>query len=218
MHFPAPSKGASLRLAAVSLVSASALVIGNASGVFAALTATTSNGVGQSVSSGTLQLTLGSASGGGLTSAISNMAPGDSEIRYVDLTNGGTIDGSLLKLQVEATGDSALITDGVAPATTKALTVTVKSCTVAWSGGVCSGTTTTELAAAKVSALATATGLLSASPAAGTVMHLQVTTSLPDQNETTVDGVLPGTTIQGKSATLVYTFSEAQRTAQTLTN
>lgn len=217
MHFPAPSKGASLRLAAVSLVSASALAIGNASGVFAALTATASNGSGQSVSSGTLKLQLGAATGGGLTTTISNLAPGDSEIRYVDLTSSGTLDATLLKLQVAATGDSTLITDGVSPAT-KALTVAVKSCTAAWVAGVCSGTTTNELAATKLSVLGTATSLLTASPVAGTVMHLQVTTNLPDQTETTVDGALPATTIQGKTATLVYTFSEAQRTAQTLTN
>ena len=218
MHFPAPSKGVSLRLAAVSLVTASALVIGNASGIFAALTATTSNGAGQAVSSGTLKLQLSAATGGGITTAITNLAPGDAEIRYVDLTSSGTLAAQLLQLQVAATGDAALITDGVSPATTKALTVTVKSCTAAWAAGVCSGTTTTELVATKVSALGSATAMLSASPAAGAVMHLQVTTTLPDQSEVTVDGALPATTIQGKTATLVYTFSEAQRAAQTLTN
>ncbi len=218
MSFPTPSKGASLRLAAVSLVTASALVIGNASGIFAALTATTSNGAGQSVSSGTLTLELGAATGGGMTTAIANLAPGDAEIRYVDLTSSGTLDAQLLQLQVTATGDTALITDGVSPATTKALTVAVKSCTAAWAAGVCSGATTTELAATKVSALGTATTLLTSSPAAGAVMHLQVTTTLPDQTEVTVDGALPATTIQGKTATLVYTFSEAQRASQTLSN
>lgn len=218
MHFPAPSKGASLRLAAVSLVSASALVIGNASGVFAALTATADNGTGQSVASGTLKLELGTVAGsGGITTAISNLAPGDSVIRYVDLTNSGTLDAQLLKLQVAATGDATLITDGVSPAT-KALTVAVKSCTVAWVAGVCSGTTTQELSATTLSALNTATGLLNPSPTAGTVMHLQLTTALPDQTENVVNGVIVEPSVQGKTATLVYTFSEAQRTAVTTSN
>lgn len=219
MHFPAPSKGASLRLAAVSLVAASALVIGNASGVFAALTATTSNGVGESVDAGTLKLTLGTVAGsGGITTAIANLAPGDSVIRYVDLTSGGTLNAQLLKLQITATGDATLITDGVAPATNKALTVAVKSCTVAWAAGVCSGTTSTEVAATSLSGLGTAQALTNAAPVAGAVLHLQVTTTLPDQAETTVDGVLPAVTVQGKTATLVYTFSEAQRTAVTTSN
>ena len=215
MTFPSPSKSASLRLAAVSLVTASALIIGNASGVFAALTATASNGTGQSAGSGTLKLTLNSATGsGGLTSAISNLAPGDSEIRYVDLTNGGTLDGQLLSLAVSATGDSALITDA---GTAKALTVSVKSCAVAWVADACASPTV-ELAATTLSALSSATALSSASPVANTTLHLQITTSLPDQSETTVDGVLPTGSVQGKSATLAYTFSEAQRAAQTNSN
>jgi hypothetical protein len=49
----------------------------------------------------------------------------------------------------------------------------------------------------------------------GNVAHLQITTQLPDQNETTVNGNLPATTIQGQSATLTYTFGETQRTATT---
>lgn len=223
MHFPAPSKGASLRLAAVSLVSASALVIGNASGVFAALTATADNGVGQTASSGTLKLELGSVgASGGITSAISNLAPGDSVIRYVDLTSSGTLDAQLLQLQVAATpatpAASTLITDGVAPVTTKALTVTVLSCASAWAGGVCAEGAVTEIASTPLSGLASAVTLDTDSPAAGTTLHLQVTTSLPDQTETVANGVIVEPSVQGKSATLVYTFSEAQRTALTTSN
>lgn len=220
MHFPAPSKGASLRLAAVSLVSASALVIGNASGVFAALTATASNGAGQTASSGTLSLMLSPAAPSvGITGTIANMAPGDSDIRYADLTNDGTLAATLLKLQVTAIGDASLITDGISPATTKALQVTVKSCSVAWTAGTCSGTQATEIAAAPLSTLATASSfLINPTATPGKVMYLQVTTALPDQAEVTVDGVIPATTIQGKTATLVYTFSEAQRLPATTTN
>jgi hypothetical protein len=215
VNFPSRSNGASLRLAAVSLVTASALIIANASGVFAALTATTSSGAGQSIGTGTLKLTLSSAApSGGVTAVISNLAPGDSEIRYIDLANDGTLDAQLLSVAVAATGDAALITDGV---TSKALTIAISSCAVAWVSGACASPTV-ELAATALSALSTAQTLTSSSPTAGTTLHLQITTSLPEQDETTVDGVLPAGSVQGKSATLVYTFSEAQRAAQTLSN
>ena len=42
-----------------------------------------------------------------------------------------------------------------------------------------------------------------------------MTTTLPDQNETTTNGTLPGGTIQGLSTTLTFTFSETQRAATT---
>lgn len=222
MHFPAPGKGASLRLAAVSLVSASALVIGNASGVFAALTATANNDTGQTATSGTLKLELGAVAGsGGITSAIANLAPGDSVTRYVDLTNSGSLAARLLQLQVAATpatpAASVLISDGVSPAT-RALKVAVKSCDVAWSAGTCNGVTKDELLSTVVSDLGTAVNLATTSPIAGQVLHLQVTTLLPEQTENVANGVIVEPSVQGKSATLVYTFSEAQRTALATSN
>jgi hypothetical protein len=36
---------------------------------------------------------------------------------------------------------------------------------------------------------------------------------LPDQNETTVNGVLPANTVQGGSVNVTYTFDLAQRLA-----
>lgn len=184
-------------------------------GVWASLNAT-ATGSAQSVQSGTLKLTLAS-NGVGFGQGISNVAPGDVVNRYVALTNSGTLDAQALTVQVAATGSSALITDGVSPATTKALRVSITSCSVAWAPttGTCSGTTSQVLAATPLSGLASATGLIAGSIPSGTVANLQISTSLPDQNETTVNGQLPASTIQGLSANLTYTFAENQRTATT---
>lgn len=207
-------KRAAWRPIAVAVVGAG-IVAGTGFGVWASLNATAS-GTAQSIASGTLKLTM-AANGAGFNQAISNVAPGDTVNRYVDLTNSGTLDAQNLTFQVAATGSQALITDGVSPATTKALRVSITSCTVAWAPttGVCSGTTSAVVAATPVSGLAAATSLIAGSIPAGTVAHLQVSTQLPDQTETTVNGTLPTTTIQGLSAQLAYTFTEVQRTATT---
>jgi len=173
----------------------------------------------QAVTSGTLKLTM-SANGTGFSQGVSNLAPGDVVNRYVDLSNSGTLDAQALTVQVAATGSGALITDGVAPATTKALRVSITSCTKAWAPatGTCSGTTSTVLAATALSGLSSAVSLIPGSIPTGAQVYLQVSTQLPDQTETTVNGALPATTIQGQSATLTYTFTESQRTAVTTNN
>jgi hypothetical protein len=192
-----------------------AVLVTTGFGVWASLNATAS-GAAETVTSGTLKLAL-AANGTGFNQAISNVAPGDTVNRYVDLTNSGSLDAQALTVQVAATGSSALITDGVAPATTKALRVSIASCSGTWAPttGACSGTTTSVLSATPLSSLSTATSLIAGAIPSGNVAHLQITTQLPDQNETTVNGNLPATTIQGQSATLTYTFGETQRTATT---
>jgi hypothetical protein len=49
----------------------------------------------------------------------------------------------------------------------------------------------------------------------GAIKYLQMSISLPDQNETTVNGALPANTVQGGSVNVTYTFDLAQRTATT---
>jgi hypothetical protein len=207
-------KRAAWRPIAVAVVGAG-VVMGTGFGVWASLNATAS-GTAQSISTGTLKLTM-AANGVGFNQAISNVAPGDVVNRYVDLTNSGTLDAQNLTVQVAATGSQALITDGVSPATTKALRVSITSCSGTWAAttGTCSGTTSVVLAATPVSGLSAATSLIAGSITSGTVAHLQISTQLPDQTETTVNGTLPSTTIQGQNAQLAYTFTETQRTATT---
>ncbi|HVT20008.1 MAG TPA: TasA family protein [Mycobacteriales bacterium] len=198
-------------------VTGGALLMTAGFGVWAGLDATAFNTTPQDVDSGTLSLTLGD-NGAGFSSSISNLAPGDTVNRYVDLTNGGTLDAQALTLTVAATGDSQLITDGTSPAT-KALRVTVKSCSTSWDNttGECtnSGTVASLLSATPLSTLASAQSLVAGSIASGAVKHLQVEVQLPDQSETTANGAAPTGTIQGRSVSLTYTFQESQRTATT---
>jgi len=87
--------------------------------------------------SGILQLTLAD-NGAGFTTAISNLAPGDTVNRFDNLSNGGTLDASALSLKVADTVNSKLTTD-----TTNGLNVTVSTCPVAWTtAGACTSPTT----------------------------------------------------------------------------
>ena len=182
--------------------------------VIASLNATAFNTVAQGINSGTMKLDLAD-NGNGFGQNISNLVPGDTVNRYVTLTNSGSIDGIGLTLKTAQTGTATLINDGTGGATNKALRLSVKSCSVAWNTttGVCSGTEATELAATQIGALTSATSLSSSTMASGAVKYLQMKIELPDQNETTVNGVLPANTVQGGSVNVTYTFDLAQRLA-----
>jgi hypothetical protein len=203
------------RLTVKIVVVAAAAIGGGAlvsSSVFASLTAVAT--ASTSVTSGTLSLTdTATVGSGGLVTAISGMAPGDVRNRYLTLTNGGTLDADTPTVRI-ATGGNALTTDG-----TKGLQITINACSVAWTQatGVCSGTTTPVLASTSALALVSDTALNLPSKIAGAVSALKISITLPNSNETTTDGVLPGGTIQGLTTTLAWTFTEAQRTA-TITN
>lgn len=181
-------------------------------GVWATLNATASTVDPQNVTNGTLKLTM-AARGTGFTQPITNLAPGDTVNRYIDLTNTGTLDGQALTLKVTGTGTTALTTD-----TTRGLKITVTECVSGtWTAttGTCTGTKNPLLTDKPVSDLATATNLITGTIAATETRGLQVTVKLPDQTETTTNGTLPANTIQGLTTNLTYTFAETQRTATT---
>lgn len=190
-----------------------AVLVLSIGGVSAVLNAETQNTTPQLLDSGTLTLSM-SDNGVGFSQDIQNVAPGDVINRYVNLTNTGTLDGRDLTLAVSGTGSQALITNG---STTQALTVAVSSCSVAWTvaTGVCSGTSAVLLPATTISTLSSAQTLENASFSSGDLRYLQVGVSLPDQTETTVNGVFPADTIQGQSVSLVYQFGLTQRLAET---
>jgi hypothetical protein len=179
-------------------------------GVYAGLNAVASNT--ENITSGTLELTLAN-NGVGFSQSITNLAPGDVVNRYVDLTNGGTLDASNLTLAV--TGGTTLLTTSA----TKGLTVTVTGCSIAWipATGICGGTTSPMLASTPVANIGSGTPgtVVAGSLAKGTVWHLQVSLQLPDQNETTTNGTLPANTIQGLSDNVTIQFGESQRAATT---
>jgi hypothetical protein len=198
------------RLVLALLFAVAALSL-TAAGVYAGLNAVATGT--QNVTSGTLSLTVAAGTGStGFGQTISNMAPGDVSNTYVDLTNGGTLAATDLTLSVTGTGGTRLTTsvpDGLA--------VAITQCSVAWtvSGGTCGGTTTALLASTAVANLGSAGTVQAGAIAIGALFHLQVSLTLPNQSETTTNGVPPSPTIQGLSTTLTYTFNEQQRAAVT---
>jgi spore coat-associated protein N len=199
-----------------TLVAAAFAVAGLAvtgAGVFAGLNATATGT--QAVTSGTLSLVMANETGSTFSSAVSNMAPGDVVNRFVNLTNGNTLAAQSLTLGVAGTGATLLTTSA-----TKGLDVAVTSCSTSWTVAAnvatcTAGSTAVVMAATPVSTLSATPGAVQATVAAGAVVHLMVSLTLPDQAETTTNGTLPGSTIQGLSTTLTYTFNELQRTATT---
>ena len=194
-----------------------ATLVSSGLGVFATLQAQVSNVSPQAINSGTLKLDLAN-NGVGFSQAISNLAPGDTVNRFVTLENTGTLNGQSLTLQTAATGSQNLITDGTSPSTTKALRLTVSSCTVAWNPttGACSGTTAELMASNALSTVASAQTLLAGSVNSGDKVYLRIRTALPDQDETTINGVLPANTVQNGNVNLVHTFGFGQRNTQTV--
>jgi spore coat-associated protein N len=186
-------------------------------GVFAGLNAVATNTTAQNVTSGPLKLTMAAAIGSaGFTTGISNVAPGDTVNRYVDLSSAGNLDAQTLSLAAADGTPSKLSTDA-----TNGLHVTVTQCSGAtWTvaTGTCGAGGTTSVLANNValSALTAAPStLVAGAVAAGSILHLQVAVTLPNQNETTTNGTLPVGTIQGLSASITWTFNELQRTATT---
>ncbi len=186
------------------------------SGVFASLNATAFNTAAQSATAQTLKLTQSASTvtglTGGITTAIANLAPGDVVSRFIDLTNGGTMGGTNLKLQLADATSSLLTSDA-----TKGLQIAISECSTAWtSAGACGGTPTTVMASTAASSLITTAKTVSVgSLAAADVNHLKIEITLPSSTETTTNGVLPANTIQGLSSSLTWTFTEDQRLATT---
>ena len=201
-------------LAGAAIVISVAAIAGQS--VLASLNATAFNTTAQNINAGTLKLDLAN-NGNGFGTSIANVVPGDVVNRYVTLTNSGTLNGIGLTLKTAQTGTSSLITDGISPITTKALKLTVTSCSVAWNTttGVCSGTPTEELASTVIGSLTSATTLAGSTLNSTAVRYLQMKIELPDQNETTVNGALPANTVQGGSVDVTYTFDLKQRLATT---
>lgn len=182
-----------------------------AAGVYAGLSATATGS--ESVTSGTLNLTLSSDVGAGFSNFVGKMAPGDTDNVYVNLNNTGTLASAAgMTLAVAGAPANALTNGSVAG---EGLTVSATQCSVAWTlaTGTCSGTTTPILASTQVSTLAAPVALSNIPAlvaATGQVAHVQVSLGLV-ATETSVNGVAPAQTIQGLSTTLTYTFTEQQR-------
>jgi hypothetical protein len=173
-------------------------------GTFATFTSSTS--ASQSVSSGTVTIALGAtgASTNRLTVGASNIAPGDTIQRSVDLIDSGTIDLASITLTTNATTSSLLDTDA-----TNGLQMVIDRCSNAWTEGgtapaytyTCSGATSTVLASRAIVGTNLALSNLSALTN-GVTDHLRVTLSFPS--------AAPNS-FQNQSSTIQYTFTGTQR-------
>lgn len=198
----------SVRTLAAAAFGIGALAITGA-GVYAGLTADATNTTPESVSTGTLKLTMAAETGAAaLTTTVSNLAPGDVDNRYIVLTNSGTLSAKNLGLAVTDGTGSVLSSSA-----TKGLSISVHRCSVAYvpATGSCVGTESVYLAKSSLSTLGTRTAFAGPiNPSAGGAYNLKVGVHV-DGTENVVNGALPGGTMQGLTATLTYTFSEDQR-------
>lgn len=173
-------------------------------GTFASFTSSTS--ASQSISSGTVSIALGaSGPANRLAVAATNLVPGDTVQRAVDLTSNSSDPLGSVTLQTSAAPSNALTTDA------NGLTVKVDKCSVAWTESgtapaytyTCSGTTTSILAASAAGNTSTLSSLAALSSGSSTD-HLLVTLALP---------TAAGNSLQGLSTTITYAFNGTQRAA-----
>lgn len=191
-------------LLSLAAVGAAASIAGL--GTYATFTGTTS--ATQTVSSGTVVIALGTtgASTNRLTVNASNIVPGDTMQRSVDLNNTGNQNLAAVTLSTNATVTSLLDSDA-----TNGLQMVIDKCSVAWTEAgsspaftyACSGTTTSVLASRAVIGTSLALANLS-STTAGASDHLRVTLTFPSG---------AGNTFQNLSSTIAYTFTGTQRAA-----
>ena len=199
------------KIAVAGLLAASVGLLATA-GVYAGLSATATGA--ESVSSGTLNLTLTPDVGAGFSNFTAKMAPGDTDNVYVNLNNTGSLASAAgMTLAVAGLPSNALTNGSVVG---EGLNVSAVQCSVAWTlaTGTCSGTTTPILSTTQVSIMGAGVALSNIPAmiaATGQVAHVQVSLGLV-ATETSVNGVPPVATIQGLSTTLTYTFTEQQRT------
>ena len=202
------TRKAGLRLLGVGVFGAAIVVAANGPGVFAGLKAeadTVANPL--AATAGTLVLDLNGKAD--FATAISNMAPGDSGVRYIELKNTGTLGARNLKVKIATDGADVLETGA------KALQIKVESCTVAFANdGSCTEGGATQVISQAVSAYSTFNPFATAVTLdSEDSVFLKVTTALPEFDETTTNGTAPADGVQGKSVSLVYTFQQAQNEA-----
>ena len=171
-------------------------------GTFASFTSSTS--ASQSISSGTVSIALGaSGPANRLSVAATNLVPGDTVQRAVDLASTSTDPLGSVTLQTAGSPSNALITDA------NGLTVKVDKCSVAWTESgppytyTCGGTTSSVLATAQAGNTSSLSNLAALTSGSSTD-HLLVTLSLPSA---------AGNALQGLSTTITYTFNGTQRAA-----
>jgi predicted ribosomally synthesized peptide with SipW-like signal peptide len=185
-------------------------------GTFATFTSTTSGS--ETVTAGKVEIALGaSGAANRLSLSATDVVPGDTIHRAVDLISTSTDALKTVKLTTTANPSSVLDTN-----TTDGLQMYIRNCSVPWTetgaspaySYSCSGTTSAVLASAAspVDIITTTAGgvslsNLTATTSAGTVTdHLVITVLLPQANTSANLATAPTSTIQ-------YSFTGTQRDA-----
>ncbi|MEI6868258.1 MAG: hypothetical protein WCK62_07155 [Actinomycetes bacterium] len=195
-------QGASKSVRIMALLAVGSLgVVGVTSATSANLNATAFNTANHQIDSGTLRLTLADVGpGAGFTTTVSQMAPGDTEYRYVTLTQGAkNVLGLTPKLQISDVNSTLLTTDKV-----RGLQITVQNCATAWTvsagstAASCTGGATSVIANTSIVNLKTLTTLNNYLLAKSNVNYLQFAINLPAGNdEATANGSLTPTISNG---------------------
>ena len=191
-------------LASLGLLGAAASV----AGLTTYATFTDSDSASQSISSGTVDIALGTAGSpdNRLTIATTGIHPGDTMQRAVKISNTSSTTMGSITLTTSATTSSPLDSDP-----TNGLQMVIDKCPTAWteSGSspaftyTCSGTPSAVVATrAIIGSNLTLTGV-GLTP--GSADYLRVTLTLP----TSADN-----TFQGKTSVIQYSFTGTQRAAQ----
>lgn len=199
------SKTSKRLLGTFAVIGATAAIAGL--GTFATFTSTTS--ASHTISSGTVSIALGAtgASTNRLTVGASNVVPGDTIQRSVDLiNNGGASSDTLSAITLTTTASPSSLLDTEA---TNGLQMVIEKCSVPWTEAgtapaytyTCSGTTSTVLASRAVIGANLPLSNLS-SLSAGSTDHLRVTLTLPSAAPNTM---------QGLTSTISYAFTGTQR-------
>lgn len=180
-------------------------------GAAASFTTSVASDADQVVSTGTLELVLGEtgARTNRLDIAATNIVPGDTIERTVDLVNQGSIDMSTITLTTEATTSSLLDTD-----TVRGLQLVLESCSQPWNesslanGGftyTCPDATgpTTVIASQPVIGDTDVSSV--SATTAGQTAHLRTILTLPEGTPGSNDD------LQGQSTIVEYSFFGVQR-------
>lgn len=192
------SIGAFVVLAIVAAAAASA-------GAFGTFTSTVDDT--HSVTGGTVVIALGThGAANRLNVDATDVAPGDTIERVVDLSNTGSLDLANVKLTTTATVSSLLDTDA-----TNGLQMQIDNCDQAWTEAgsspaytyTCGGTSSAVLASQAVIGSDLTLNNLTALTA-GDTDHLLLTLTLPSSADNT---------FQSESSTIDYSFTATQRTA-----
>lgn len=202
---PRVQKSTSGQLALTGCVAALSFLALIGIGASASFSGTTSDA--QQVSTGSVVLALGDSgtTANRLNVAVTNVAPGDSIQRSVDIINSGTIDWSALTVTTSATTSSLLDTDA-----TNGLQMVIDECTTAWTETI-NGSAYTYTCASPVVRVASRAVVGSGISIGGAALthgatgHYRITLTLPTTS---------GNNMQTLSSSIQYAFTGQQRAAE----